>query len=292
MESKGSLESLRRLREKIDTVLSEAHQSTLPSPPALYTSTASLLQHLPHDGLGLRKTTDHLLEDIAPGLNGSSLSPNYYGFVTGGCTPAARIADNLVTLYDQNVAVHLPEQSVATVVEDRALGMLLELLGFDPAKWMGRTFTTGATASNILGLALGRESVLLGALKRANGGNEVEESIGELGILEACRRAGIEHFQLLTTMAHSSLRKAASVVGLGRTSVHDVGMEENPLAFDVEKLEEMLARAKTASIVVISCGEVNTGGFATQSYEEVLKLRSMCDKHGAWLHVDAGEFAR
>ena len=90
--------------------------------------------------------------------------------------------------------MHLPEQSVATVVEDRALGMLLELLDFDPKKWMGRTFTTGATASNVLSLALGREYILLEALKRVNGEREVVDSIGELGILEACRKAGIEHF--------------------------------------------------------------------------------------------------
>ena len=89
-------------------------------------------------------------------------------------------------------------------------------------------------------------------------------------------------------MAHSSLRKAASVVGFGRASVHDVGSEEDPIVLDMEKLEEMLGRAGTASIVVISCGEVNTGGFATQSYSQVLRLRSMCDKYGAWLHVDAG----
>lgn len=259
---------------------------TLPSYDSLTKSAASLLARLPLTGYGLEFTINHILESVTPALNGSSLSANYYGFVTGGATPAARLADILVTLYDQNVAVHLPKESVSTVVEDRALVMLLELLHFDPKIWTGRTFTTGATASNVLGLACGRERVL--QLRLAKAGIHGDGAIGELGILEACRRAGVDHIQVLTTMPHSSIRKAASIVGLGRASVVDCGIEGAPLAFDLVKLEQLMSHPRCASIVVVSCGEVNTGGFATHSMDEVLKLRNMCDDYGAWLHVDGG----
>jgi hypothetical protein len=230
--------------------------------------------------------------------------------------PIADAADHVVTSWDQNVQVHLPHQGVATSVEWQAGRLLCELLGLggeDGGGWLGRTFTTGATGSNVLGLACGREAVLgrkirarnaaaaaaaavrnqgervVETLKDGEGRGGESESVGELGLLEACRRAGVEEFQVLTTMGHSSLSKAASIVGLGRKSVIDVGLEATPWKFDMERLESMLARERTASIVAVSCGEVNTGRYATSGYAEMRRLRKLCDKFGAWLHVDGGE---
>ena len=287
MDSLTLIESLRRVQGFADGVLS-SQTDVLPTSSTLKTATSSLLQHLPNQGIGLNELTEHLLKDVTPGLNASSLSPNYYGFVTGGSTPAARIADNLVTLYDQNVSVHLTDHSVATTLEDRALCMLLELLDFSPLDWKGRTFTTGATASNVLGLACGREYILSTALRKTSEVEEVKEAVGELGLLEACKRAGIACLQVLTTMEHSSLRKAASVVGIGRACVRDVSCAEDSISFDMLTLETMLQNDHTKSIVVISCGEVNSGAYATYSNQEVCKIRQLCDKYDAWLHVDGG----
>ncbi|MCJ1252167.1 hypothetical protein MMC30_009406 [Trapelia coarctata] len=269
---------------------------TLPPADSLSRARSGLLQTLPLTGHGLTPTISHLIDSIGPGFSGSSLSPNYYGFVTGGLTPAARLADNIVTLYDQNTMVDLPDESIATIVEDRALLMLMELLNFEPKIWPRRSFTTGATSSNVLGLACGREWVLQKRLTKVRGdcdrGNEGR--VGELGLLEACREAGIDRVQVLTTMPHSSLRKAASILGLGRASVVDVGLGGNELAFDMPSLERALSHERCASIIVVSCGEVNTGGFATHSKKEVLQLKGLCEKYGAWLHVDGafGIFAR
>ena len=43
--------------------------------------------------------------------------------------------------------------------------------------------------------------------------------------------------------------------------------------------------ARTASIVAVSCSEVNTGLFATTG-GEMKSIRELCDEYGAWLHVD------
>ena len=293
MDLKPPLHSLAQVRSHADEILSRPLEQTptLPSQEAVQEATASVIRSLSDSkGLGVEKLAEHLLQDIAKGLNGSSLSANYYGFVTGGVTPAARIADNLVTLYDQNVAVHLPEQSVATVVEHHAIQLFLELLRFNPSGWVG-SFTTGATACNVLGLACGREYVLSKACSRDEEcDNEGPISVGELGLLEACRRADIDNLAVVTTMPHSSLGKAASAVGIGRGSVIDVGQDENPIKFDLQKLEVALKLSKTACIVVISCGEVNTGSYATHGLKDVEAIRSLCDSYGAWLHVDGGAY--
>jgi len=46
--------------------------------------------------------------------------------------------------------------------------------------------------------------------------------------------------------------------------------------------------------VVISCGEVNTGHFATAGIQQLQQLRKLCDQYGSWLHVDGafGIFGR
>ena len=152
-----------------------------PSISVLQAAESSLFTRLPQPALGIQKTTDHLLRDIAPALNRASLSPNYYGFVTGGVSPAARVADTVVSFYDQNVGVHLPDQTVATTAEDAAFVLLLDLLNLEKDDLLGRTFTTGATGSNILGLACGREYVINQALGRRqrnsiNPNDEVRET--------------------------------------------------------------------------------------------------------------------
>lgn len=118
--------------------------------------------------------------------------------------------------------------------------------------------------------------------------DEIPATVGNAGLLTACRAAGIENVQILTTMPHSSLKKAASINGFGRSSVWDIGELGNPIVFNFSKLQAMLGLGLTASIVVVSCGEVNTGLFATHSFKEFQALREICNHHGAWLHVDAG----
>ncbi|KAI4263820.1 MAG: hypothetical protein L6R42_001043 [Xanthoria sp. 1 TBL-2021] len=298
MEDPSDIPCLSQSQQHVlETFSKPAHlHRTLPQNAQIQKAVGSLVSQIPSTGYGIEKTTAHLLGDVVPALNGQALSPNDYGFVTGSVTPAARIAENLVSTYDQNVQVHLPDTTIATELEDRALELLLELLHFTVEAWPSRTFTTGATASNIIGLACAREFIVNNAIRRRSkqSTSPRKETVGEDGLLAACRAADITDIQVLTTMPHSSLKKASSVVGLGRACFHRVSIAENDIAFDLDVLEDRLKRPHTVSIVVISCAEVNTGMFATRSYLEVGRLRSLCDKYGSWLHVDAafGLFAR
>ena len=276
---------------RLSAAIAELHTSpppenALPPEDILKQTRDKLVHHLPTAGLGLNETIRHLREEIAPGFNGSSRSSNYYGFVTGGSTPVASLADNLVTLYDQNVQVHLPNETVATNLEDTALSLLCELLELDPQQWPHRTFTTGATASNVIGLACGREHVIAEA---AAVRNENITSVGEIGIFEAMHKAGIDKIQILTTVPHSSIAKAAGILGLGRASVKTIGTPGATHKFDMAALKQLLEEPTTASIVAISASEVNSGLFATSGFEEMQTIRKLCDHFGAWIHVDAGE---
>lgn len=281
-------------QHQIEVLTGDSQSPINPKISILQNAESELLKEIPDHGLGVKETTEHVLGSIIPALNRSSLSPNYYGFVTGGVTPAARVAENVVILYDQNVQVHLPDETLSTVIEDRSLSLLLDLLRLDREAWSARTFTTGATSSNILGLASAREYVIDQAVKRRKVGssklnNVCVETVGEHGLVAACKAAEVDAIQILTTLPHSSLTKAASILGLGRSSVLDVSKKEEFLTFDLNKTEAMLQRPRALSIVVISCAEVNTGAFATRNFEDFQTLRSLCDKYGAWIHVDGGK---
>ncbi|KAI1750827.1 pyridoxal-dependent decarboxylase [Xylaria castorea] len=292
MESSDIEYAQRRIRESAAVAHGE-HAPTLPGPEKLSHARASLPDATADNylsALGPKAAFKHLIDDIVPAFNGENRSGRYWGFVTGSTLPIAELADNIVSAYDQNVQVHLPTQTIATEVEDAALKMLLRLLQLgEPEQWEGRTFTTGATGSNILGLACGREAVIASRLAEGSG------SVGQVGLLRACAKAGIEEIQVLTSMGHSSLSKAASVVGLGRASVKDLPFSDaEPWRLDIDAVERELQRKNVASIIAISAGEVNTGRFATTGIEDMKRLRRLADQYRAWIHVDGafGIFAR
>lgn len=208
--------------------------------------------------------------------------------------PAAAAADAIVSAVDQNVQVHLPNATVATELEAVTLDMLSDLLrisfinGGEASRFAGRTFTTGATSSNVLGLACGREAVIRKRLPPDS------PAVGELGLLEACSRAGIKRIQVLTSAGHSSLSKAASIVGIGRACVKEVtkGNGLTPWLLDLEAVEEELKAGSengTANIIAISMGEVNSGYYAVQNLDDYKKLAALAWEHKAWIHVDGGE---
>ena len=275
--------------------------NVMPSPEDIQKARSALIAELPDKSFQAQPhpdaasshliTLQHIIENIVPALPRSSLSSNYYGFVTGGATPAALAADILGVILDQNIQVHLPKQSIATELEVNALNMLIEAFVL-PQEWLvgqlgsaggSGTFTTGATASNVIGLALGREHVISRAAKSKG----YTTSAGEQGFFESMTAAGLRSIQVLSTLPHSSIAKAASIVGIGRKNCISIAKGDLDIDIDFDLLEEHASISDTATIIVVSCGEVNTGFFATNSTHHMQQLRKLADKYGCWIHVDS-----
>lgn len=149
------------------------------------------------------------------------------------------------------------EQTISVALEALTLSYLLSLLDLSPMVFTHNTLTTGATASNLLGLCVGRDWTVarVKQAQRHEGWSVPEDGMG-----------GVE-VDVLVVDAHASVRKAAALAGLGRRSVVQVGdaeaeKEGRLVCMDLRRLEERLtdnvAKGR-GSIVVTSFGEVNTG---------------------------------
>lgn len=121
---------------------------TFPSPDEVAVAVAALPSSLPDTGLGTQASLS-VIQQVLNGCTVGQAGPRYFGFVTGGVTPAAQLADMLLSSHDENVQVSLPT-TAAVRTEQKALQLVSELLGLEGFE--GRTITTGATASNVLGM--------------------------------------------------------------------------------------------------------------------------------------------
>ncbi|GAA5953725.1 hypothetical protein JCM3765_006950 [Sporobolomyces pararoseus] len=248
---------------------------------------STLPSELPEQGLGLEQTTNHLLDAISPALMPAQSGPRCFGLIIGGVTPASQLAESIVTSYDPCVQVHWPEATASVAIEALTLNYLLTLLSLPRADFVQNTLTTGATASNVLGLALGR-NFAVSSVKARQG---IENwSVPEDGF------GGID-VDVFVVDAHASIRKAASLAGIGRRNVQEVGDKNLEgkgywCCFDLAELEQRLKtnyETGRGSVVATSFGEVNSGAIA----RDTPAVRSLCDKYSAWLHCDAafGAFA-
>lgn len=226
---------------------------------------------LPDTGLGTSEALAILKQRYVPFLSGSA-GPRYFGFVTGGTTPAGLVGDWLTAVFDQNLADG-GESSARQLTLD-ALGMFRSLLGLPPA--FGGVFVTGATVSNTVGLALGRQW------------------IGQTRMIDVAQQglAALGPIRVLSGASHSSITKALAVLGIGRTALHSVPLLAGREAVDVDELESALSRAHREGagpcIVVANAGTVATNDF--DDLEAIERLRAHYD---FWLHVDGafGAFA-
>ena len=222
---------------------------------------AALARPLPDSGEDPGTIIDRLAGLAERGLVATP-GPRYFGFVTGGSLPAAVAAEWLTAAWDQNAALNVMSPFSAAV-EHVAATWLLDVLDLPPNASVG--FVTGATMANVTGLAAARHEVL----RRV--GWDVEAH-GLQGAPRITVVAGAE--------AHSSLRSAARLVGLGASTIVSVDADDqgrmNPAA-----LRRVLEGVSGPLIVCAQSGNVNTGAF--DPLDEIVELAHHA---GGWVHVD------
>ena len=208
-----------------------------------------ILNGLPENSKGTEGALEEFVNRFLAHLS-ASVGGRYWGFVIGGTTPAAILGDWLVSSFDQNANLN---NSIAAQVEFETLHMLRELFGI--SNDFNGTFVSGATMSNFVGLAIGRQW--------AGEWNQID--IAEDGLYK------LSQLKILSASPHSSILKSLSMLGMGRGSLIYIPCEPDRECIDISFLKEELERNKGNPIIVVAnAGTVNSVDFDNLS--EIGKL--------------------
>lgn len=220
-------------------------------------------------GLGSIEALKEFNERLAP-LIVSSPGPRYWGFVTGGSTPASIVGDWLASVYDQNTQSVTSQGGNSALIEFETINLLLQLLEL-PDSFLGG-FVTGATMSNFTSLGVARQWF----------GKQSGKDFAKNGISEP--------INILTATPHSSSMKCLSLLGIGSQNYTVVKtIEGNREALDIVDLEEKIKALNGKPFILISsAGTVNTADF--DDFEAIATLK---EKYNFWWHIDGafGGFA-
>lgn len=155
----------------------------------------------------------------------------------------------------------------ATELEETVLGWVRALLKL-PATFEG-VITDGGSASNLLALLAAREDAIPDVKTRGLAG-----------------RRDIPPFALYCTEhAHSSVDKAAVVLGLGRQAIRRIPVDADfrMRATDLQKAIRADRRAGFRPLAVVA----TVGTTSVSSIDPVSAIAEVCEGEGVWLHVDA-----
>jgi glutamate/tyrosine decarboxylase-like PLP-dependent enzyme len=257
---------LQQVKEEANAFLSQINDlPTAVLPPQLADHT------LPQNGLNTEGALNLFKEKFA-GLMAATIGPRYWGFVTGGTTPAALAGDWLTSLYDQNCQSSSKAGDVSAVVEFETVKILRGLFGLPETFWGG--FVTGATMSNFTCLGVARQWY----------GQKIGVDIAEEGLF------GLKDMKILSAMPHSCVYKNLSMLGIGRKNLIKIKtLPDNREAMDVVDLEENLKILRGQPCIVIASG----GTVNTVDFDDMLAISDLKKKYDFWWHIDAafGAFA-
>ncbi|MGO9095540.1 MAG: pyridoxal phosphate-dependent decarboxylase family protein [Bryobacteraceae bacterium] len=199
-----------------------------------------------------------MLDRIGSPATVATAGGRFFGFVVGGCLPAALAANWLAGAWDQIAGLYVATPIGATL-EEVSLRWLLDVLRLPPE--CGGAFVTGATMASFTALAAARHAVLEQA------GWDVEAK----GLVGAPPIAIV-----LSEDAHPSVIKALGLLGLGRETALRV-----PVDGEGRMRPDAFPSWRGPAIVCMQCGNVNSGAF-----DPAAEICAIARERGAWLHVD------
>jgi len=246
----------RAARDAMDYLEAVDARTVAPSPEAV-AKLSALRGPLP-PGPTSAEAVLHLLNEFGSPATVANGGGRYFGFVNGGCLPAAMAAGWLVTAWDQNAAF-LVQSPTAITLEEVALEWVRELFGLPEGT--GGAVVTGATMANFAALAAARHTLL------GRAGWDVEAD-GLFGAPPITVVVGEE--------VHPSLLKSLGLLGLGRKRVVRV-----PVDGQGRMRTDALPHLDGMTILCLQAGNVNTGAF-----DPAAAICPAARAAGAWIHVD------
>lgn len=232
-------------------------------------SPGDITSQLPTEPPEISVSLDEIFRDfqkiILPGIVHWG-HPSFLGYF-GSTTTAPGIIGEMIAAALNVSAMTWRTSPAATELEALVLDWLRQMLGL-PEAFTGIVYDTASVAI-LHALAAARESLKIDA--RARG---------------LCGRPEVPPLRVYASdQAHSSIEKAAIMLGLGESNVRRI---ESDSSYSMKTTALMRAIEEDLQSGLLPLAVVATvGTTSTTSVDPVEEIAALCRKHHLWLHVDA-----
>jgi glutamate/tyrosine decarboxylase-like PLP-dependent enzyme len=217
---------------------------------------------LPLEGQPLEK----LIADCRTMIDASRHNghPRFFGYVASPSTPAGAYADLLASAINQNVT-SWRSAPAATAIERQVIG------------WLGQCIGYGEEAQGLL--TSGGSMANLNALLIAHRTKSVED-VSSRGLWNA----GAPMTVYTSDQAHSSIAKAADILGLGRDHVRLIKTDAD-FRLDMRNMRERIEADAKAGLRPF-CIVGNAGTVTTGAIDPLAEISAIAAERDLWFHVD------
>ncbi|BCE04989.1 pyridoxal phosphate-dependent decarboxylase family protein [Bacillus paralicheniformis] len=239
----------------IEHASNAGNHRTLPSPES------SHYGDIPETGIELEELLKKLQAIVKNSMN--PLGPNYMGHMDSIPTLMSCLGEFVSTSINNNM-LSLEMSPVFSKMEVQLLGTIARMFGYDDNS--GGVMTSGGSLANLQALAAARNNQL-----------KVKES----GLFGLSGQPVI----FASDVSHTSLHKAAMLLGLGTSSVIPVKSSSDS-KMDLDDLRKKIKQAKNEGKIPFAIA-ATAGTTVTGSIDPIRSIADIAKENGLWLHVDA-----
>ena len=224
---------------------------------------AILNETLPEEGRPIEMLFAELDEVIVPNSTHTA-HPRFLPYVQPSPNGLSPFADAVAATLNQNCNLWQLSPA-ANAIEQVTVRWLAELSGFGAPT--GGLLTSGGSVANLVGLAAARDWAL------GDGARE-----------HGLQHGGAPLVLYASDQTHSSVDKAARILGLGAANVRQIP-SDGAFMLRADALARAVADDRARGLapfaVVASAGSVTTGAF-----DPLDEIADFCEREALWLHVD------
>ncbi len=219
----------------------------------------------PEEGESMEEIFHDFERLLAPGLTHWN-HPGFMAYFPSTGSGPGTLAEFLTAALNQQAMLWRTSPS-ATELEEVVLGWVRELLKL-PSTFEG-VITDGGSMSNLLALLAAREDAAPGV-----------RTHGLVG------RGELSPFTIYCTEhTHSSIDKAAIVLGLGQEAIRRIPVDDG-FRMRAPALQETIRADRRAGLRPLAV-VATVGATSASSIDPIPEIADICEREGIWLHVDA-----
>lgn len=210
---------------------------------------------VPAIGRPLNDVVTQLLQDINP-WRAKMDHPRFFAFIPGPASPLSALGDLVTAMHNAHAGSWL-QSSGPSAVEAGLIEWLASRVGL-PAT-AGGLFVSGGSMANLTALTVARDQKL---------------ALHERPLAVA----------YVSEQTHSSVAKGLKIIGFGPDQIRRMPTDtafRMDMAALASAIEQDHAAGLKPFVVIASAGTTNTG-----SVDPLRAIRTLCDRHGLWMHVD------